>query len=96
MVANRTENEACVGLTQNELQLYTPQRTALAQAVTLALVAVTAPGVVLAQEERLEEITVTATKRAESVMDVPLAITAMSGENIRELNLDSLKRMEAL
>jgi len=43
----------------------------------------------------LDEITVTATKRAESVMDVPLAISAMSGEAIREFNLNDVKDLIA-
>ena len=43
----------------------------------------------------LDEITVTATKRAESVMDVPLAISAMSGEAIREFNLNDIKDLIA-
>src|SRR5690606_28487251 len=55
-----------------------PQRTRLAAAVSAALIAGTAVQPLHAQE--LEEIVVTATKRAESVMDVPLAITAMSGD----------------
>src|SRR5210317_1811616 len=68
-----------------------PQRSALSQAITIALVVGGAPGVALAQAGELEEITVTATKRAESIMDVPLAITAMSGEFIREANLNDIK-----
>ena len=54
------------------------QKKAIAQAVSCALVAGAAAAPLQAQE--LEEIVVTATKRAESVMDVPLAITAMSGQ----------------
>jgi iron complex outermembrane receptor protein len=67
------------------------QRSALSQAVTIALVIGGAPGVALAQAGELEEITVTATKRAESIMDVPLAISAMSGEFIRDANLNDIK-----
>ncbi|MDX1498333.1 MAG: TonB-dependent receptor, partial [Woeseiaceae bacterium] len=72
-----------------------PEPTALGQAVSLALVAGLAPAALTAQEQAaegaLEEIIVTATKRAESVMDVPLAITAMSGEFIRDTNLNDVK-----
>jgi iron complex outermembrane receptor protein len=68
-----------------------PQRSALSQAITIALVVGGAPGVALAQAGELEEITVTATKRAESIMDVPLAISAMSGEFIRDANLNDIK-----
>ncbi|MFQ5549094.1 MAG: hypothetical protein ACE5FV_12435, partial [Woeseia sp.] len=60
----------------------------MAQAISIALIAGTASGQLLAQDLELEEIIVTATKRAESVMDVPLAITAMSGEFIRDVNLN--------
>ena len=66
-----------------------PQKKAIAQAVSCALVAGAAAAPLQAQE--LEEIVVTATKRAESVMDVPLAITAMSGQFMRDVNLDDVK-----
>jgi len=73
-----------------------PRRTALAQAVSIALIAGVAAGPAVAQEElALEEIIVTATKRAESVMEVPLAITAMSGDFVREANLDDIKDLIA-
>lgn len=74
---------------------FIPQRSVLAQAVSVALIAGIAPGPLLAQDLGLEEITVTATKRAESVMDVPLAITAMSGEYIRAVNLNDVKDLIA-
>lgn len=77
--------------TPDETSPCRPERTVLAQAISVALIASVAPGSLLAQELALEEITVTATKRAESVMDVPLAITAMSGEFIREANLNDVK-----
>jgi hypothetical protein len=51
--------------------------------------AVGTTGVVSAQT--LEEVVVTATKREESVMDVPLAITALSGNFIADTNLDDVK-----
>ncbi|MGI9238772.1 MAG: TonB-dependent receptor [Woeseiaceae bacterium] len=72
-----------------------PERSVLAQAISIALIAGVAPGPLLAQDPTLDEITVTATKRAESVMDVPLAITAMSGEYIREVNLNDIKDLIA-
>jgi iron complex outermembrane receptor protein len=72
-----------------------PERTVLAQAVSIALIAGVASGPLLAQELELEEIIVTATKRAESVMDVPLAITALSGDFIREVNLNDVKDLIA-
>jgi len=51
--------------------------------------AVMASGV--AQAQTLEEVVVTATKREESLMDVPLAITALSGDFIAEANLNDVK-----
>lgn len=68
-----------------------PQRSVLAQAVSVAVVASIAPGPLFAQDRVLEEVVVTATKREERLMDVPLAITAMSGEFIREVNLNDIK-----
>ena len=68
-----------------------PERTLLAQAISTALIAGVASGPLLAQELELEEIIVTATKRAESVMDVPIAIQALSGDFIREINLNDVK-----
>ena len=61
----------------------------LAAAVSAVVLSTTLPGTALGQV--LEEIVVTATKRSESVMDVPLAITAVSGQMIREANLDDIK-----
>jgi len=66
-----------------------PKRTALAQAVSVAVLATVGAQPLKAQQ--LEEVIVTATKRAESVMDVPLSITAMSGNQIREVNLNDVK-----
>ena len=68
-----------------------PRKSALAQAVTFAVIAGVAPGPLLAQNTGIEEVIVTATKREESIMDVPLAITAMSGDFIRQVNLNDIK-----
>ena len=66
-----------------------PQRTLLAKAVTAALIAGGSSGALQAQV--LEEVIVTATKRAESLMDVPIAITAHTGATIRERNFNDVK-----
>ena len=65
------------------------RRRTLAAAVSAAVLssAMTTPG----YAQTLEEVFVTATKRSESVQDVPLAITALSGDFIRETNLSSVK-----
>ncbi len=65
------------------------KRRLIAQAVSFALLTGAAAGAARAQQ--LEEVIVTATKRAESVMDVPIAITAMSGNEIRRVNLNDVK-----
>lgn len=66
-----------------------PQRTAIAAAVSSAIVATAFGSAAVAQE--LDEVIVTATKRAESAQDVPIAITALSGNFIRSVNLDDVK-----
>ncbi len=43
----------------------------------------------------LEEVVVTATKREQSVMDVPLAITALSGDFVMQTNLNDVKDLIA-
>lgn len=68
------------------------QRThkkALAGAVSAAVMASTLTAPTWAQT--LEEVIVTATKRSESVQDVPLAITALSGEFMNKVNLTDVK-----
>ena len=69
------------------------KRSKLSQAVTLAIAAgaVGVSGSALAQEDGalvIEEIMVTATKRSESMQDIPLAVQAMGAEMLddREIN----------
>jgi iron complex outermembrane receptor protein len=78
-------------LADNGAEYRRPNRTLLAKAISTALIAGIANSPLLAQELEIEEIIVTATKRAESVMDVPLAIQALSGDFIREVNLNDVK-----
>jgi len=47
------------------------------------------------QAQMLEEVLVTATKREQSVMDVPLAITALSGQFVMDTNLNDVKDLIA-
>lgn len=61
----------------------------LPTAISSALVASAISAPVSAQ--MLEEVMVTATKRTQSVQDVPLAITALSGEFVNKVNLDDVK-----
>jgi len=62
----------------------------LAQSISSALLLPVVSTAVLAQP-MLEEVVVTATKRAESIMDVPLAISVVSGDFAREANLNDIK-----
>jgi iron complex outermembrane receptor protein len=74
----------------------TPVRTALfskkrlAQSISSALLIPVVSTSVLAAP-LLEEVTVTATKRAKSIMDVPLAISVVTGDFAREANLNDIK-----
>jgi iron complex outermembrane receptor protein len=64
------------------------RKTALAQSVS-AIVLASVAGTAAAQQ--IDEVIVTATKRAESIQDVPLAITAFTGEFVKDVNLDDVK-----
>ena len=64
------------------------RKTLLARSISAAVLTSVA-GTGAAQD--IEEITVTATKREESIRDVPLAITALSGDFVRDVNLDDVK-----
>ena len=69
------------------------QTTGAATTVLTLLVAVTAPQDLVAQEaqeDAIEEVVVTAQKRGQSIEDVPLSITALTGEDLRDsLTLDA-------
>ena len=56
----------------------------------LAAGVIVAPRPVVAQEVALEEIIVTARKREESVQDIPIAVSAFTADDIRELGLTSI------
>ena len=49
-----------------------------------------------AQQLALEEITVTARKRDETLLDVPLAITALSAAQLEKYNLQSMEEMSRM
>ncbi|NQY01887.1 MAG: TonB-dependent receptor [Halieaceae bacterium] len=74
---------------ENSLTSRPASKTRLATAVSAALLAsLTAE---TARAQQLEEVIVTATKRAESVLDVSVSMTAMSGTETRLLNLNDIK-----
>ena len=64
------------------IELSPPRRCALASAVAVALGIPTAHA-----QNSIEEITVTATKREESLQDVPVAVTALSESALEELGI---------
>ncbi len=69
------------------------KRTQLAIAISSSLAL---SGQALAEEEKelkLETITITATKRVESIQDVPMSVTAVSGRDIEEAGIKDLAEM---
>ncbi len=64
------------------------RKTLLAQSISAAVIGSVAT---TGAAQEIEEITVTATKREESIQDVPLAITALTGDFVRDVNLDDIK-----
>ncbi|GMG88668.1 TonB-dependent receptor [Biformimicrobium ophioploci] len=67
------------------------QKNTLARAVTAAILSSSLAVPAAVQALEIEEVTVTANKREESVQEVPLAITALSGDFTRKVNLDDVK-----
>ena len=59
----------------------------------VALLAAAGPGV--AQSQVLEEVIVTAQKRVESLMDVPLSVSAVSGDKMLEAGIRNLGDLTA-
>ena len=65
-----------------------PKRTAISIAVAAALVSTTgAQAQESTPKRKIEEITVTATKVEESLQDVPIAVSALGGEDLQELGI---------
>ena len=65
------------------------QKTRLAQAVAAAAATVAAAQAGAEERRTIEEIVVTATKRAEPMQDIPVSIQAMKGDDIEALGVDS-------
>lgn len=73
-------------------------RTKISAAIATALAAGTGSTAVQAQDgppasgkRALEEVIVTATKRQESMQDVPVAVTALQGDSLEELRIGSFQ-----
>ena len=64
-----------------------PKRTAISAAVAAALITVPAHAQQPKKKRALEEITVTATRVEESLQDVPIAVSALGGDDIEELGI---------
>ena len=55
--------------------------------LALVLAAAFTPQIALAERPQLEEVIVTAQKRAESLQDVPVSVTALGAEEIEKMNM---------
>ena len=64
-----------------------PSRTAISVAVAAALVGAGDAYAQQQEKRKIDEITVTATKVEESLQDVPIAVTALSGQALQELGI---------
>jgi iron complex outermembrane receptor protein len=75
--------------------VFSPRRLGALTAIAAAIGAVNSPHA-LAQQEQLvlEEITVTARKREESMQSIPLAVTAFSGEDLERWMMRDIREME--
>ena len=65
------------------------KRTAISAAVAAALAGSSAVAQGQAGAPAIEEVVVTATKRAEPAQDVPISLQAVTGDNLRELRVDT-------
>jgi outer membrane receptor protein involved in Fe transport len=65
--------------------------------VLLCSVAVSISSAVAAQDYSsvMEEVVVTATKRAENIQDVPMSIAAVSGENLEKMSVDTFEDLSS-
>jgi len=60
-------------------------------ALLLGAAAVLAPVAAMAQEVGLEEVVVTARKREENLQEIPVAVTAITGEAIKAQSIESIR-----
>jgi len=71
------------------------RNVAIQSALATSLLSCALTGVAAAQTAQLEEVVVTAQKRAENLQDTPIAISAVSGETLERLNIDDLGAIAA-
>jgi iron complex outermembrane receptor protein len=72
------------------------QYSRLSCAITAVLGAHTAsaaapPGIAAASSGEIPEVVVTATRRTENLQNVPIAITALTGETLAQLNVQTFE-----
>lgn len=65
-------------------------------ALTMALTAVITPQIAQAQTDGLDEVTVTAQKREQSLQEVPIAVTAVTTEYIESRGITNIKSLSSL
>src|SRR5437660_8666806 len=61
---------------------------------SLVIMGLGPPAITMAQETALEEVIVTAQKRQERLIDVPVSIAAISGEELQERGLSSIQDID--
>ncbi|MDE0989769.1 MAG: TonB-dependent receptor [Pseudomonadales bacterium] len=77
----------------SQMAYRSPSKKQLVQAISLASIPVAAaiPGVAAAADKTMiEEVVVTASRRAENVQDIPINITAVSSDQLKELRLHNI------
>ena len=70
------------------------RKSLLASAIASAVMLSSSPAPVLAEGLVIEEVRVTARKKEESLVDVPMSITAVSGEDVSKLNITDLENLQ--
>ena len=64
------------------------KKSALAVAISNAIVAS------MAHAAQIEEIVVTATKREASLQEIPMSVSAISGENLASMGIENIQDIE--
>ncbi len=72
------------------------QALALLSAATAAIVAGSAVAQTAATQQVLTEIIVTAQKREQNIQDVPIAVIALSGQQLKDGGVTDIKTLQAL
>ena len=72
------------------------QFTPYPSAVILLCLSLAMPGLVLAADKPIDEIIVTAQKRAQSIEDVPIAISAYSAETLQSAGVEDIRDLTIL